>query len=184
MIQAARFPNGQETRAGHEMRAVSGRVLEGYAAVWDSPTRIADRFTETVRRGAFGASLANGKPVFLLAQHDFAQPLARSGAGGALHLEEDSKGLRFSATLPETRAADDVLTLARAGVIGGASFGFMVPAGGETWPSRDKRELIRVDLLEISAVTVPAYADATVSARAMAYARGTGFAHRLRLLEI
>lgn len=185
----SRIPEGTERRSAPlELRAGSGRVLEGYAAVWDSPTRIADLFTETVRRGAFAASLASGKPVFLLAQHDFAQPLARSGAGGALHLEEDSKGLRFSATLAETRTADDVLAQARAGIVTGASFGFRVPQGGEAWPSRDKRELLRVDLLEISAVTVPAYADTSISARAMAHAAGRLDAEirlrTLRLLEL
>lgn len=182
-----RSPNGLEQRTALELRAGAGRVLNGYAAVFDSPTRIADAFSETIRRGAFSASLASGKPVYLLAQHDFAQPLARSGTGGALELEEDAKGLRFSATLPETRAADDLLALARAGVVTGASFGFRVPEGGDTWPARDRRELIRVDLLEISAVTVPAYADATVSARAMAHATGRAdgaFALRLRLLEL
>ena len=185
-MSPARFPNGTEQRAGHEFRAGAGsRELTGYAAVFDQPTRIADLFTETVRRGAFAASLASDAIIFLLAQHDFAQPLARSGDGGALRLVEDTKGLWFSATLPETRAADDVLTLARAGVVTGASFGFMVPAGGDTWPARDKRELIRGNLREISAVTVPAYADAKVSARAMAHARGTdAYLRRLRLLEL
>lgn len=56
-----RSPNGIEQRTALELRAGAGRVLEGYSAVWDSPTRIADVFTETVRRGAMSASLANGK---------------------------------------------------------------------------------------------------------------------------
>ena len=176
-------PNGTELRAGLELRAGTGRILEGWAAVFDQPTRIADMFTETVRRGAFTASLASGSTVFLLNQHDFTEPLAKSGPGGTLQLEEDAKGLRFSATLPETRAADDVLTLARSGIVGGASFAFRVPAGGDRWPANDKRELIRVDVLEVSAVTVAAYPGATVSARAMAHARGV-YARRLRLLEL
>ena len=182
--------NGTERRAAPlELRADSGRrVLEGYAAVWNSPTRIANVFTETVRRGAFAASLASGKPIWLLAQHDFTQPLAKSGAGGTLRLEEDAQGLHFSATLPETRAADDVLAQARAGIVTGASFGFTVPPGGDAWPGRDKRELLRVDLLEISAVTVPAYADTSISARAMAHATGRLDAaarlRHLRLLEL
>ena len=128
--------------------------------------------------------MASGKPIYLLSQHSYADPLARSGPGGTLQLAEDARGLAFSATLPETRAADDVLALARAGILSGASFGFTVPEGGDRWPARDKRELVRVDLLEISAVTLPAYADATVSARAMARARGCAYIRRLRLLEL
>ena len=180
---AARYPDGTETRAATaELRAGAGRVLAGYAAVWDAPARIGGAFTEVVRRGAFTASLASGADVFLLAHHDFTQPLARTGNGG-LQLREDARGLAFEATLPETRAADDILALARAGTIAGASFAFRVPTGGDRWPTRDSRELIRLDLLEVSAVTVPAYAGTTISARAMAYASARR-PLRLRLLEL
>ena len=185
----ARYPNQTETRSRPaEFRAGSGRVLAGYAAVWDSPARIGGAFTEVVRRGAFTASLASGQTIYLLAQHDFAQPLARSGANGSLQLREDAKGLAFEATLPETRAADDILTLARAGIIAGASFAFTVPEGGDTWPTRDRRELVRLNLLEVSAVTVPAYAASTISARALARSSGHAEAsariRRMRLLEL
>jgi HK97 family phage prohead protease len=78
-----------------------------------------------------------------------------------------------------------VLAQARAGIVTGASFGFRVPQGGDAWPARDKRELIRVDLLEISAVTVPAYADTSISARAIAHAAGRlDAAARLRSLRL
>src|SRR5690348_2579776 len=115
-MTAARYPDGTERRAvaAPELRATSGRTLAGYAAVWDNPARIGGVFDEVVRRGAFAASLASGADVFLLAHHDFAQPLARTGAGN-LQLREDARGLAFEATLPETRAADDVLALARSG---------------------------------------------------------------------
>ena len=182
-----RFPSGVEMRsAAAELRAGSGRVLAGYAAVWDSPARIGGAFQEVVRRGAFSASLASGQPVFLLAQHDWAQPLAVTGHG--LILREDARGLAFEASLPETRAADDTLAGVRAGIVTGASFAFRVPDGGDYWPTRDTRELRQVELQEISAVTIGAYSAATVSARAMS--RGAGHAdacarlRRLRLLEL
>jgi uncharacterized protein len=157
---------GVETRAvATELRVSSGRTLLGHAAVWDRPALIGGRFTEVVRRGAFSAHLASGADVFLLAHHDFSQPLARTG-NASLQLREDGIGLAFEATLPETRAADDILALARSGTIAGASFAFRVPAGGDAWPARDRRELRAVELVEVSAVTLPAYADTTVSARA------------------
>ena len=81
-----------------------------------------------------------------------------------------------------------MLALARSGTLAGASFAFRVPEGGDRWPSRDKRELLRVDLIEVSAVAQPAYAATTVSARAMARAAGYHEAaarlRRLRLLEL
>jgi HK97 family phage prohead protease len=73
--------------------------------------------------------------------------------------------LLFTATLPQTRTADDIIELARSGTIAGASIGFRVRPGGEKWPSRNVRELHELELIEISAVTAPAYADTTISAR-------------------
>ncbi|HSU03945.1 MAG TPA: HK97 family phage prohead protease [Acetobacteraceae bacterium] len=163
----ARFPDGVELRTAETELRSTGRTLLGHAAVWDRPTLIGGRggFTEVVKRGAFAAHLATGADVFLLAHHDFAQPLARTG-NGSLQLREDDKGLAFEAVLPQTRAADDILELARAGTIAGSSFAFRVPPGGDAWPSRDRRELRAVELVEVSAVTAPAYAETTISARA------------------
>jgi HK97 family phage prohead protease len=164
-VTAARYPGGTERRAAPaaELRAGSGRTLAGYAAVWDSPARIGGVFDELVRRGAFTASLASRADVFLLAHHDFSQPLARTG-NASLQLREDARGLAFEAALPETRSADDVLALARSGTLAGAPFAFRVP-DGDRWPTRDRRELIRVDLIEVSAVAQPACAATTISAR-------------------
>ena len=171
-MNAAAYPDGAERRSvAAELRAAGGRTLRGYAAVWDRPARIGGTFDEVVRRGAFTASLASGGNVFLLSQHDWTQPLARTG-NGSLALREDDTGLAFEATIAETRAGDDVLALARSGTLLGASIGFRVPSAGDRWPTRDKRELTRIDLLEVSAVTVPAYAETTISARAMARASG------------
>lgn len=155
--------------------------------MWDVPARIGGTFNEVLRRDCFTDSLASTRDVFLLAFHDWDQPLARLG-NASLQLRQDHKGLAFETTaLPETRAADDVLALARAGTIAGCSFSFTVPAGGERWASRDSRELVRLDLHEISAVTQPAYAGTTISARALARASGYADAcahiRRLRLLE-
>lgn len=157
-----------EIRAAVELRT-AGRTLAGHAAVWDRPTLIGGRFTETVRRGAFTAHLAGTAETWLLAHHDFTAPLGRTG-NRSLILSEDDIGLAFEATLPETRAADEVLTLTRAGILTGASFAFRVPAGGDVWSNgRERRELRQIDLVEISAVTVPAYPDAKISARSLGH---------------
>jgi HK97 family phage prohead protease len=161
-----RFPNGIETRtAAAEFRVAQGRTLAGYAAVFDRPANIGS-FVEVIKRGAFAASLAGGTDIFLLGHHDFAQPLARTG-NGSLRLREDSVGLAFEATLPQTRAADDILELARSGTIAGASIGFRVAPGGEAWPSRDRRELRQVTLIEVSAVAQPAYDGTSIAARSI-----------------
>ena len=54
-------------------------------------------------------------------------PLARTGGAG-LDLADSAERLAFAATLPETRAADDILALVRSGVMRGASVEMRVTA--------------------------------------------------------
>lgn len=149
-----------ERRAAAEIRA-KGRRLEGYAAVFGQEARIAD-FTEIIRPGAFKDSLA--ADVLALVDHDTSRLLARTKSG-TLRLAEDSRGLHFDLAIPETSVGRDVLALAKRGDLGGASFAFTVPKGGERWAGRS-RELVRVNLQEISVVSAwPAYAGTSVVAR-------------------
>ena len=147
-----------ERRAITELRA-AGRKLEGYAARFGVEARIGD-FTEVIRSGAFAGSLASGRDILALVDHDRTRILARTRSG-SLKLAEDSNGLQFELSVPETQPGRDVLALAERGDLGGMSFAFTVPKNGERWTGR-KRELLAVDLHEISVVSAwPAY-DGTV----------------------
>lgn len=151
-----------ERRAGIELRAV-GRKLEGYAAVFDQEARVAD-FREVIRPGAFSNTIKEGRDILALSDHDAHKVLARTKSG-TLRLAEDSRGLHFELDVPETSAGRDVLALAERGDLGGMSFGFTVPKGGEQ-RSGDLRELRAVDLFEISVVSSwPAYDGTVVQAR-------------------
>lgn len=178
-----RFPDGSERRGGGlEIRAAaSGRRLEGYAAVFNSPAQIGG-FTEVIRPGAFRASLASGRDILALADHDFSRLLART-ASGTLRLAEDLRGLEFSLDVPATQLGSDMLALAERRDLGGCSFGFTVsPNGGEKWPSNTSRELLAVDLLEISVISAfPAYSQTEVSARARTLGRAVADARLRRL---
>jgi HK97 family phage prohead protease len=144
-----------------EFRAKERR-LEGYAAVFGSEARIRD-YTETISAGAFRHSLAAGKDILALVDHDATRVLARTRSG-SLRLSEDARGLHFDLALPDTTAGRDVLALAERGDLGGMSFAF-VPLD-ERW-SADRRELRSVDLREISVVSAfPAYDGTVVQARA------------------
>ena len=133
----------------------SGRKLHGYIAKWDNPTRIG-QFTEVIRRGAFAASLASGRDVLALADHDSSRVLGRTRSG-SLKLAEDATGLAFTLELPDTNAGRDLAALAERGDLGGCSFAFSVPPGGDHW-NGDARELRNVDLDEVSIVQArPAY---------------------------
>ena len=154
-----------ERRAAEiEVRA-KGRRLEGYAALFGIEARVGT-FTETIRAGAFTESLS--KPdIIALVDHDLARLLARTRSG-SLRLYQDTRGLDFSLDVPETQAGRDVLAMAERGDVGGMSFGFNVPAGGDHWQG-DARELRTIDLHEISVVMAwPAYAGTVVNARALA----------------
>lgn len=108
------------------------RLISGYAAVFDQP----DKGGDIVCRGAFRRAKADG--LRLLWQHDRAQVV-----GDIVHLEEDDFGLKVTALLNEN--APEVL------IGDGLSFGYRArrTRGGAI------RELVDVDLIEISLVTNP-----------------------------
>ena len=152
-----------ERRIATEVRA-AGRKLSGYAATFDVEARIAD-FTEVIRRGAFDETLKVNPDILALVDHSPERLLARTRSG-TLRLFEDRRGLAFEIDVPDTSDGRDILTLAERGDLGGMSFGFRVPDGGEVWQNR-RRDLIRIDLKEISVVkSWPAYPDTIVQARA------------------
>ena len=176
----ARYPDGLELRAVPELRAV-GRKLEGHAAVFDIPAAIGG-FTEVVRAGAFRASLLNPKAdVLALVDHDPGRLLARTSSG-TLRLAEDGRGLAFSLDVPDTQLGRDVLTMAERRDLGGMSFGFRVT--DEAWPTKNRRELRAVELVEVSIIHAhAAYAATTVTARSRALAGSDALA-RSRFLEM
>lgn len=149
-----------ERRAFTEVRA-SGRRIEGYAATFGTQARLG-AIVETIAPGAFRAAL--GGDVLALLDHDPGKVLGRTRSG-TLRLVEDSKGLSFSLDLPDTVAGRDVLALAERNDLGGMSFGFLVPKGGESWQG-EHRTLRAVDLREISVVSAwPAYPDTSIALR-------------------
>ena len=151
-----------ERRASAEIR-FSGRKLTGYAVRFNSETRIGS-FRETVAPGAFAESLRSNADILALADHNANEVLGRTRSG-TLVLREDSEGLAFELTLPDTQRGRDIVALAERGDIGGMSFGFKVRDGGEKW-SGDLRELRNVELHEISVVqSWPAYGETSVSLR-------------------
>jgi HK97 family phage prohead protease len=164
VIGPARFPDGLERRAAAEIRAAAGRRLEGYVATFGAEARIG-QFTETITPGAFSASLAAGRDVLALVDHDPGRLLARTGSG-TLRLAEDSRGLAFDLDVPDTSLGRDILALAERRDLGGMSFGFK--AAAEAWPARDRRELRAVNLIEVSVVLAfPAYGQTSIAARSL-----------------
>lgn len=168
-----------EKRIATEIRA-EGRKLTGYAATFNTETRILD-FHEKIAPGAFAASLRSNPDILALVDHDPSRVLARTKSG-TLRLSEDERGLKFELDVPDTSAGRDVLALAARGDLGGMSFGFTVPDGGDIWTG-DRRELRNVVLHEISVVqSFPAYGGTSVQARSRQ--QRTDADRRIALLEL
>lgn len=147
-------------RRSVDSSSVEGRVLSGYAAVFRSPSvplpSPRGAFIETIEPGAFARSLRESR-VWAYYGHDDRWPLARTPE--TLQLSEDSRGLRFSMTLPDTTYGNDVAVLIDGGVLEGKmSFGFRTKE--DRWERRGEalhRTLLDVDLVEVSVVREPAY---------------------------
>lgn len=151
-----------ERRAFTELRT-AGRRLEGYAATFTAEADLGS-FVERIEPGAFRSAL--GGDILALLDHDAGKVLGRTRSG-TLSLREDAKGLAFTLELPDTQSGRDVLALAERGDLGGMSFGFTVPDGGERWEGRT-RHLRSIDLKEISVVSAwPAYQGTEIALRAL-----------------
>ena len=140
-------------------------VLTGYAAKFDSPSLDLGGFTETIRKGAFSRSLKE-RDVFAFANHSSDNVLGRTQSG-TLQLSEDNVGLRFRLDVPDTATGNDLATLVGRGDLSGMSFGFGIPdSTGEIWfEGRDgllRRELLDLELVEVSTTPLPAYPSTTL----------------------
>lgn len=119
----------------------------GYAALFDR----VDRGGDIVRPGAFAAALARKAAVPLLWQHRAGRPIGR-----VEYLREDRRGLRVIGRVMDVEAA----ALLADGSVSGLSFGYRVR---ET-KGAEPRELIALELVEVSLVTFPMQPKARVHA--------------------
>jgi HK97 family phage prohead protease len=127
-------------------------------------------FVEIIAPGAFAATLRAKTAIVLTAGHRSDDPLAvlARWPSGGLTLRDTAAGLEWSAVLPDTRAARDLVALVKAKAIVGASFEFRVLSGGERWErvgGIERRTITAAELVEINPVTSPAYPSNTVEAR-------------------
>jgi HK97 family phage prohead protease len=140
-----------------EVRETSdGMQFEGYASVFNSRSENLGGFTEFVAPGAFTRSLKSRNDVKLLWNHDAGQVLGSTRAK-SMTLVEDERGLKVTATLPNTSLGRDTAELIRTGIIDSMSFGFNVIK--DSWNNEgNERTLHSVRLFEVSIVAFPAYA--------------------------
>lgn len=146
-----------------EVREAEGddMVLEGYAAVFNSETDLG-HFREVIKPGAFDDVMTND--VRALINHDPNLILGRT-ENGTLELSTDERGLKYRVKLGNQSYAKDFYESVKRGDISQSSFAFTIE--DQSW--NEERTVRSVDkvrqLLDVSPVTYPAYAAATVQAR-------------------
>lgn len=155
----------------------NGMLFSGYAARFNEPTYIGppkQGFHEQVAPEAFDDVLSQRQDVRSLFNHDPNLLLGRTTAG-TLRLKSDTSGggLHQETDLPDTQLGRDVRTLTERRDLTGQSIGFVVAPGGDQWDSRggghgQVRTITKIGtLLDVSAVTYPAYPTTTAGVRSM-----------------
>lgn len=135
------------------------RKFEGYASTFGNVDRVGD----VVEPGAFAKSLSQHRdektmPAMLL-HHDMKRPI-----GKWTSMTEDGKGLRVIGSLTQgVRDSDEAYALLKDGALNSMSIGYQVV--DEEYNSKSKtNHLKEIRLHEVSLVTIPANAEALVSA--------------------
>lgn len=147
-----------------------GRTLEGYAAVFNSPTMISDylgEYEETIAPGAFKRTLQAKTPI-LMFEHGKHPLIGSMPIGSISELREDDRGLFVRARLFDNWMINPLRDAINDRAVDGMSFRFSVPEGKETWTrDRSQRTVREVKLYELGPVVFPAYADTTLALRSL-----------------
>ncbi|HNX51146.1 MAG TPA: HK97 family phage prohead protease [Thermoanaerobaculaceae bacterium] len=145
--------------------------LEGHAVTFNQETTIDGMFREIVRPGAFRRALRDGQDVVACIEHEGGLAIVGRTTAGTLQLSEDERGLAFANDLPSTQVARDLAELVGRREISQMSFRFRVVSGGDRWTEGfgsgmlPLRELIDVDLFDVSYVGRGAYPTTDVALR-------------------
>lgn len=147
-----------------------GLTMEGYAAVFDSPTLIDSwegLFVETIARGAFKKTLRERTPVL---QFDHGQhPLVGSLPIGVIQsAAEDERGVRVEARLADNWLVQPVRDAIASGAVNGMSYRFDVVREKWDYDTPDKvpvRTVLELRCAELGPVVFPAYTDTEVGVR-------------------
>lgn len=136
--------------------------LVGYAAVFDRVSELWGGFREVVRPGAFQKTIQESD-IRALWNHNSDLVLGRRQAG-TLELEEDEKGLRVT-IYPPSSASREIESIER-GDVSQMSIGFRaVRDAYQNDEDTTLRELLEVEVFDVSPVAYPAYEDTEIGLR-------------------
>lgn len=133
-----------------ELKADDAGQVEGYGSVFGG----LDSYGDTIEPGAFAASIAKRKPKMLW-QHRMDKPI-----GVWDEVFEDGKGLHVKGRIADIELGKQARELIKMGALDGLSIGYRTIRDEMRGNNRILKE---VDLWEVSFVTIPADAAATVT---------------------
>lgn len=140
---------------GGEVIVTDGTTISGYASLFGKP----DQGGDIVEKGAYAASLAKGRGVKMLWQHDPAQPI-----GVWDEVREDATGLWVKGRLlTDIAKGREAASLIAARAIDGLSIGYRTVKSRKD--DKGRRLLSELELWEVSLVTFPMLRDARVGAK-------------------
>lgn len=156
-----------------------GLTLAGYAAVFNSPTRITGEspplFDEVLSPGAFARTINAADRVVMQYDHGQHPMIGPMPLGKITTLREDKRGLYVEARLTDNWLINPVRDAIANDAISGMSFRFAVPKGGDVWDRSGAvplRTVNEVRLYELGPVTFPAYDDTSVMVRSLLQTMG------------
>ena len=149
MIEFVSVPITLDAAAGEE----SPRTITGVAVPWDTPATVSSGERVAFKRGAFDV---NAKAPKLLEGHDMTQL-----RGVVTEIVEADEGLLFTAKFAKTRAADEAIELVKAGAYDSVSVG-AIPVKYK-YDKSGTMVVSQANLVEISLVAQPAFADAVIT---------------------
>jgi len=144
-----------------EIRAEAGDAPSIYGFIpYNSPS-LNMGYTEIIKPGAFTRSIERNN-IQSFWSHQTSKPLGNTKAG-TMVLRDAPEGLHVRITPPATTWGLDAVESIRRGDTTGFSFGFTVKK--ENWPARDTKELLEVNLFEVSPTPLAAYPDSMATVR-------------------
>jgi len=144
--------------------------ISGYGIVYNRETQLYDDLYEVIRPGAASEFLSTNPDIKCCLNHNRDRIFGRT-KNGTVKLEENSKGVKYTAKPPDAQWARDAIASIERGDIDGSSFTFAVLPQDEKVTKRSDgtylREIFKLSRIgEMGPVTDPAYLDTTAEARA------------------
>lgn len=150
-----------------ELAYKTGRIIEGYAIVFNQLSDDLGGFREIIRPCAINQELINNSDIIATMNHNKDYMMARLRYGkGNIDLTIDDHGLKFKFDCPETAKGEELLQHVKRGEITRCSFYFGVDKrdlkSAEKWTraadGTQVREILKISYLyDISCVITPAY---------------------------